>query len=100
MGDLGGLLDALYILGEILLSPLAHFALQAQLLSSLFRYRASNADLIKARTQNPHGFSKILASKMKFGTALGAKREQFLKTHFNENDFDEEILLMSLKNDF
>ena len=41
MGDMGGLLDAFFILGQLLISPVSGFALRSKLLSSMFRYRDS-----------------------------------------------------------
>ena len=49
LGDMGGLLDALYLLGAIFMSPISNFALNADLLSYLFRYRGSEEGL-KERT--------------------------------------------------
>ena len=37
LGDLGGLVDAFIILGNIFISPVAGFALNARLLSSIFK---------------------------------------------------------------
>ena len=41
MGDMGGLVDAFFILGQLLISPVSSFALHSKLLSSMFRYRDS-----------------------------------------------------------
>ena len=49
LGDMGGLLDALYLIGMIVMSPFAEFALKTELLSSIFRFRGSEAAL-KLRT--------------------------------------------------
>ena len=42
LGDLGGLFDALHILGGALVAPIAKFALEAQMMNKIFRFRASN----------------------------------------------------------
>ena len=47
LGDMGGLLDALYMIGELVIHPFATHALQVSLLSSLFRYRESDKSLQK-----------------------------------------------------
>ena len=39
LGDLGGLIDAFIILGNALISPVAGFALNSRLLSSIFKQR-------------------------------------------------------------
>ena len=51
LGDMGGLFDALYLLGMIILAPISNFALNAELLSSMFRYRGSDESL-KSRTSS------------------------------------------------
>ena len=45
MGDLGGLLDAFYLMGYVLISPLANYAIKSKLMTTLFRYRRSDEDL-------------------------------------------------------
>ena len=37
LGDLGGLFDAFYVLGSMILAPVSGFALNARLLSNLFQ---------------------------------------------------------------
>ena len=39
IGDIGGVIDALYLLFYVLLRPVAKFNLQATLVSKLFRYQ-------------------------------------------------------------
>ena len=39
MGDMGGLADAFYILGKLLIFPISSFALKSQQMSSIFRFR-------------------------------------------------------------
>ena len=41
LGDVGGLNDALQIIGSFLVVPVAAFALESNLLSAIFRYRKS-----------------------------------------------------------
>ena len=41
LGDVGGLFDALYLIGKFLMGPLATFTLQAELLSQGFRFLPS-----------------------------------------------------------
>ena len=47
LGDMGGLLDSLYILSGLVVYPVAQFALRTQLMSKIFRYRGSDASLQK-----------------------------------------------------
>ena len=47
LGDMGGLIDAIYILGMSLLSPFSYFALKTKLLYTIFRYRLSDTGLRK-----------------------------------------------------
>ena len=41
LSDIGGLVDAFYLIGQLFVSPVVTFALRARLLSSVFRYRDS-----------------------------------------------------------
>jgi len=41
LGDIGGLFDALHIIGGFIVGPVAGFSLKAQLLHSVFRHVAS-----------------------------------------------------------
>ena len=43
LGDIGGLFDALVIIGEFLIGPVSAFTLKASLLNKLFRYTQSLA---------------------------------------------------------
>ena len=43
LGDVGGLFDALVIIGEFLVGPISAFALKATLLSKIFRFTQSLA---------------------------------------------------------
>ena len=48
LGDLGGLFDALYILGGMLIAPVSGFALNAKLLSNLFQaYESQKENIYK-----------------------------------------------------
>ena len=49
LGDMGGLFDALYLIGMIILAPISNFALKTELLTSMFRFRGSEEGL-KRRT--------------------------------------------------
>ena len=80
LGDLGGLLDALYLIGYVLISPLATFAINSKLLSTLFRYRGSDEGLIK-RT-------------------LSARKISYEKSNFTGSKFDNNQLIDNIKNDF
>ena len=51
LGDIGGLYDALRIIGALLLAPFSAFQLKAQLLSSVFRFTASRR-FAEERTKN------------------------------------------------
>lgn len=80
LGDLGGLLDALYIMAAAFIYPIARFSLNAKLLSSLFRYRATDRELLKKRHS--------------------VRRRSFFETHFDPADYEDEALITSLKSDF
>ena len=42
LGDMGGLLDAMYFIGAIILSPFSRYALKSELINTMFRYRKSD----------------------------------------------------------
>ena len=44
LGDIGGLFDALYILGSVFVAPLTHFVLQTALHVNVFKKRPSDED--------------------------------------------------------
>ena len=44
LGDLGGLVDALYIICMAIVSPIVSHKLRADLLSKVFRFRPSGAN--------------------------------------------------------
>lgn len=48
LGDIGGLKDALFPLGLILVFPIAEFAKDTIILGSLFRFRPSDRDQSKS----------------------------------------------------
>ena len=50
LGDMGGLVDALYYITKLLIHPLAAVALKTELLTSLFRFRESDEKLVLRRT--------------------------------------------------
>ena len=80
LGDMGGLLDALYLIGMIVMSPFAEFALKTELLSSIFRFRGSE-EALKLRTNS-------------------RKRLDFYRSFFNMHQLEDKHILSSLKNDF
>ena len=41
LGDMGGLLDALYFIGAIVMTPFSRFALKSELINTMFRFRKS-----------------------------------------------------------
>ena len=45
-GDLGGLLDILYLLGAVLIYPVENFNLHSLLLSKMFRFRSSDKEML------------------------------------------------------
>ena len=47
LGDMGGLFDALYLIGMIILAPISNFALKTELLTSMFRFRGSEEGLTR-----------------------------------------------------
>ena len=46
LGDMGGLMDALVILGQILIMPISSFTLKSNLLQTLFRHKKSDKTAI------------------------------------------------------
>lgn len=44
LGDVGGLLDALFFIGDQIIGPFAAFALQIRLVTTLVRYQRSSTD--------------------------------------------------------
>ena len=80
LGDMGGLFDALYLIGMIIVAPISNFALKAELLSSMFRFRGSEEGL-KNRT-------------------LPRKKLEFFKRFFNKSTLEGCNILSSLQNDF
>ena len=52
LGDLGGLVDAFIILGNIFISPVAGFALNARLLSSIFKSQETQSEKAKTFTDS------------------------------------------------
>ena len=73
LGDMGGLLDALYLIGTIFMSPFSNFALKALLLSTIFRYRGSEEGL-KNRTHT-------------------TKKLDFYKSYFNVENLEDKNIL-------
>ena len=81
VGDIGGLLDGLYLIGCILISPVADFARNSKLLSTLFRYRGSDEGLI-LRTRS-------------------AAQVNFMKKTFQPStSYNEDNLVEDIKKDF
>ena len=80
LGDMGGLLDALYLIGMIIMSPISNFALKTELLSSMFRYRGSEEGL-KSRT-------------------VSRRKLDFFKRFFNMSSLEDCNIHGSLQNDF
>ena len=80
LGDMGGLFDALYLLGMIILAPISKFALKTELLSSMFRYRGSEEGLI-SRTSS-------------------RRKLDFFKSYFHASSLEGCNILGSLQSDF
>ena len=80
LGDMGGLFDAFYLMGMIIVSPISKFALKTELLSSMFRYRGSEEGL-KSRT-------------------LSRRKLYFFKRFFNKSILEGCNILKILQNDF
>ena len=80
LGDMGGLLDALYLIGMMIMSPFAEWALKTELLSSIFRFRGSE-EALKLRTKS-------------------RKRLDFIRNFFSMKNLEDKHILSSLKNDF
>ena len=77
---MGGLLDALYLIGMIVMNPFAEFALKTELLSSIFRFRGSE-EALKLRTKT-------------------RKKLDFFRNYPSMQDLEDKHILSSLKNDF
>lgn len=76
MGDMGGLVDAFFLLGQLLIAPISGFALQSQLLSALFRYRDSYINTTK-ETQKESFFNQYFNA--------GKKQEEWLVNNMKQN---------------
>jgi hypothetical protein len=63
LGDLGGLMDALYVFCHLIVAPIATFNMQAVLMAKLFRERPSETSFSRQSTAqtNEHFFSKYFA---------------------------------------
>ena len=77
---MGGLFDALYLIGMVIVAPISNFSLKTELLSTLFRYRGSE-DGLKRRTW----------TSMKL---------DFFKRYFDKSNLEGYNILSSLQNDF
>ena len=80
LGDMGGLLDALYFIGKFLIFPFATYALRAQILSSMFRFRSSDAAILRKRPTT--------------------RRKSFFEQHFDPEDHEGEALMKQIRSDF
>lgn len=58
LGDIGGLNDALVLIAQTLLAPASTFALQAKLLSTIFRFRESENLTKKQTIERTKSFNK------------------------------------------
>ena len=88
LGDIGGLIDALFLLGQMLILPIATFALNTRIMSSLFRYRATDRD--SSNEKDSHEVSNLNLSN----------RSKLIRKYFDSKDLDDEDLLRRLKRDF
>ena len=66
LGDMGGLLDALYIIGISFMTPLSTFALKSKMLSTMFRFRKSDKDIVLRRSMS----QRMALFKKKIGPNL------------------------------
>ena len=80
LGDIGGLLDALYFLGYIFISPLANYAKNSKLLSTLFRYRGSDESL--------------------FARQFSSLKLNYITKSFKSKTYNAEDLIDDIKKDF
>lgn len=91
LGDIGGLLDSLYIIGAVFMSPFAYFTLQINLLTKMFRFRATNYEAQpRMRRSNVQKFAKSAdadahAMKRRSSGCLGV---------------DDDLIVKSIQNDF
>lgn len=81
LGDLGGLLDALYLFGFVMIHPIARFAVDSKILSSLFRYRGSEDGLLRrtlsARNLSYHRHDLGRQETFNDGTLIDSIRKDF-----------------------
>ena len=83
LGDMGGLLDALYFICAIVLTPLGRYALKSQLINTMFRYRKSDESQGLRRTNS--------AVHQTFRRRFSASMDSVE---------DENVLLNNIKHDF
>ena len=83
LGDMGGLLDALYFICAIILYPIQRFAVKSQLINTMFRYRKSEQDKKLRRTSS--------ANHRNYARRYSTNSEGFE---------DENYLLNNIKHDF
>ena len=88
LGDLGGLLDALLVIGAAFVAPFASYSLKATLLTALFRYRKAD----DASNQKPD--EDDFGEKNSDGSGI-------IMTNFDpKNKSDKRSLMESLKGEF
>ena len=80
LGDIGGLLDALYFIGYIFISPLATYARNSKLLSTLFRYRGTDESL--------------------FARQFSSLKLNYITKSFKSKTYNAEDLIEDIKKDF
>ena len=62
LGDIGGLSDALYIIGNFLVLPSGVFALESSLLAAIFRHRKSMPKPTEDHNEAPSGSKPLMKS--------------------------------------
>ena len=80
LGDIGGLLDALYFIGYLFISPLATYAKDSKLLSNLFRYRGTDESL--------------------FARQFSSLKLNYITKSFTSKTYNAENLIEDIKKDF
>lgn len=75
LGDMGGLLDSLYMITAVIIYPISQFALKTKLLSQLFRYKGGRDELIRRMTSQNMSIFKSTRN-----VSCGMETESILKS--------------------
>ena len=88
LGDMGGFFDAIYLIGYVLIQPVATYLLDSKLLSKLFRFRHSN-EFDDTKSVNR-------------AQTINTRKRRFKERNFGSSidELKDEQLLASLRQDF